>query len=320
MRVYAVEEPPVAAVEEGGRCGHSGGGVGETCLPMPTTGRTRVCAVVADSRGMVEDVGCGCGARFRERARQGPSPRQARPLRVLPPALSCLSSSSSPTLLSFAPSPRPRLHRRPRRPPPRPRAPHLQMNGLASEPKLPPLPPPSDYDNADFTPHPPPKPGPNLPPINTAGSLNVPELGTSSSSDPPPAHRVLTRPCPDSMQPMTPITPTSLQPPRSPAADGKPKKVNPLTDLVETEKVYVDLLTGVIRVRLLLLAFGFMTPSEALIISSINVAQKVAAAWSRSNLPPPELDSMFRAVEGVYRANRSLLSVSLPPYVKWAYF
>lgn len=37
--------------------------------------------------------------------------------------------------------------------------------------------------------------------------------------------------------------------------------------------------------------------------------QKVAAAWSRSNLPPPELDTIFRSIEGVYKANRSLLAV-----------
>ena len=36
----------------------------------------------------------------------------------------------------------------------------------------------------------------------------------------------------------------------------------------------------------------------------------MASAWSRSNLPPFELDQMFRAVEAVYKANRSLLSVS----------
>ena len=36
----------------------------------------------------------------------------------------------------------------------------------------------------------------------------------------------------------------------SPSGDDKgKKKSNPLTDLVETEKVYVDLLTGIIRVR-----------------------------------------------------------------------
>ncbi|KAJ7198861.1 hypothetical protein GGX14DRAFT_573302 [Mycena pura] len=36
--------------------------------------------------------------------------------------------------------------------------------------------------------------------------------------------------------------------------------------------------------------------------------QKVAAAWSRSNLPPPELDTIFRGIEAVYKANRSLLA------------
>ncbi|KAJ7619111.1 hypothetical protein DFH06DRAFT_1273849 [Mycena polygramma] len=60
------------------------------------------------------------------------------------------------------------------------------------------------------------------------------------------------------------------------------KRANPLTDLIDTEKSYVDQLTGIIR--------------------------KVAAAWSRSNLPPPELDTIFRSIEGVYKANRSLLA------------
>ncbi|KAL1739022.1 hypothetical protein HDZ31DRAFT_22662, partial [Schizophyllum fasciatum] len=60
----------------------------------------------------------------------------------------------------------------------------------------------------------------------------------------------------------------------------KPKKANPLTDLIDTEKAYVEQLTGIIR--------------------------KVAAAWSRSNLPPPELDSMFRCIESIYKANRSM--------------
>ncbi|KAF8332387.1 uncharacterized protein EI90DRAFT_3055471 [Cantharellus anzutake] len=60
------------------------------------------------------------------------------------------------------------------------------------------------------------------------------------------------------------------------------KKLNPLLDLIETEKVYVDLLAAVIR--------------------------RVASAWSRSNFPPRQLDAMFRAVESVYRANRGLLS------------
>ncbi|KAJ7110131.1 hypothetical protein C8R44DRAFT_634827 [Mycena epipterygia] len=64
--------------------------------------------------------------------------------------------------------------------------------------------------------------------------------------------------------------------------EAKQKRANPLTDLIDTEKSYVDQLTGIIR--------------------------KVAAAWSRSNLPPPELDTIFRSIEGVYKANRSLLA------------
>lgn len=51
--------------------------------------------------------------------------------------------------------------------------------------------------------------------------------------------------------PITPITPTDSSIPPSPGGEGKSKKkVNPLTDLIETEKVYVDLLTGIMRVRI----------------------------------------------------------------------
>jgi hypothetical protein len=54
------------------------------------------------------------------------------------------------------------------------------------------------------------------------------------------------------LTPTTPTTPTSpfvSSAPPSPAADGKSKKSNPLIDLVETEKLYVEQLTGIIRVR-----------------------------------------------------------------------
>ncbi|KAK9899389.1 hypothetical protein P389DRAFT_168360 [Cystobasidium minutum MCA 4210] len=57
---------------------------------------------------------------------------------------------------------------------------------------------------------------------------------------------------------------------------------NPLIDLIETEKGYVDDLGLVIK--------------------------KVAAAWSRSNFPPPALDKMFRAVESVYRIDKQFLA------------
>ncbi|CDW97952.1 hypothetical protein [Sporisorium scitamineum] len=61
----------------------------------------------------------------------------------------------------------------------------------------------------------------------------------------------------------------------------KAKKANPLVDLLETEGAYVSELSKIIK--------------------------KVAAAWSRSNFPPPELDNMFRNIEAIYRANRSFL-------------
>lgn len=48
--------------------------------------------------------------------------------------------------------------------------------------------------------------------------------------------------------PLTPTSPNSSAPP-SPSAIEKSKKSNPLIDLIETEKLYVDQLTGIIRVR-----------------------------------------------------------------------
>ncbi|RDB29146.1 hypothetical protein Hypma_015433 [Hypsizygus marmoreus] len=83
------------------------------------------------------------------------------------------------------------------------------------------------------------------------------------------------KPLPDPAADSLPNTPLS------PSFDSK-KKSNPLNDLVDSEKAYVDQLTGIIR--------------------------KVAAAWSRSNLPPPDLDAMFRSIEAVYKANRALHS------------
>lgn len=46
------------------------------------------------------------------------------------------------------------------------------------------------------------------------------------------------------MDPTTPSTPGFPSEPRE-----SKKKANPLTDLVETEKAFVDQLTGIIRVR-----------------------------------------------------------------------
>jgi hypothetical protein len=102
----------------------------------------------------------------------------------------------------------------------------------------------------------------------------------------------------DELAPVVPL--------ENPASDARPKKSNPLIDLLETERTYVDLLTGIIRV-----SARSHLPSVLSEFHFCNV-QKVAAAWSRSNLPPPELDTMFRSIEGIYRANRSLLTVKAP--------
>lgn len=63
------------------------------------------------------------------------------------------------------------------------------------------------------------------------------------------------------------------------ADDRDAGKRNPLVDLMDTEKLYVEQLGLVIR--------------------------RVAAAWSRKDFPPPKLDTMFRCIETVYRANRA---------------
>ncbi|KZO98378.1 Dbl homology domain-containing protein [Calocera viscosa TUFC12733] len=84
--------------------------------------------------------------------------------------------------------------------------------------------------------------------------------------------------------PVTTDDPSSMSASTSAASrpDKPLKKSNPLIDLIETEKQYVDLLASIIR--------------------------RVAAAWSKDNFPPKELDTMFRCVEAIYKANRTLLA------------
>ncbi|GAA5925642.1 uncharacterized protein JCM15063_005079 [Sporobolomyces koalae] len=86
----------------------------------------------------------------------------------------------------------------------------------------------------------------------------------------------------DSLSSPSQAAPVSAPPPNPAApAPSASKKANPLEDLIATETLYVEDLGGVIK--------------------------RVAAAWSRSNFPPPALDTMFRAVEAVYRINKILL-------------
>ncbi|KAI0068338.1 hypothetical protein BV25DRAFT_1875775 [Artomyces pyxidatus] len=134
--------------------------------------------------------------------------------------------------------------------------------------KLPP-PPPDVTDPSLNAPPPPPKFDVDREPADMSTPPVLPPIDTSASLDSlSPGHNAI------------PTTPT--HPPSSPLPEGRAKKSNPLVDLIETEKTYVDQLTGIIR--------------------------KVASAWSRSNLPPPDLDLMFRSLETVYKANRSLLT------------
>ncbi|GAA5894598.1 hypothetical protein JCM5296_002899 [Sporobolomyces johnsonii] len=84
----------------------------------------------------------------------------------------------------------------------------------------------------------------------------------------------------ENVLPSPPPSATSSSNPMRPSAAAAGKKPNPLEDLITTETLYVEDLGVVIK--------------------------RVAAAWSRSNFPPPALDTMFRAVEAVYRINKTL--------------
>ncbi|EIM92204.1 uncharacterized protein STEHIDRAFT_164534 [Stereum hirsutum FP-91666 SS1] len=135
--------------------------------------------------------------------------------------------------------------------------------------KLPP-PPPGEHQNGYQPPAPPPKFHFDHQPQSPQLSLSPPLLDRSPSLD--NLGRDL------HALPPTPTSPSAS----SISGEARVKKSNPLIDLIETEKVYVDQLTGIIR--------------------------KVASAWSRSNLPPPDLDIMFRSLEAIFKANRSLLA------------
>ncbi|KAF8078528.1 hypothetical protein FPV67DRAFT_1465551 [Lyophyllum atratum] len=71
-----------------------------------------------------------------------------------------------------------------------------------------------------------------------------------SSSPPTPMNELDRKPLPPAPLPL-PLTPTTPVTPSStsfPSPDAKPKKSNPLNDLIDTERTYVEQLTGVIRV------------------------------------------------------------------------
>ncbi|RIA95246.1 hypothetical protein C1645_734218 [Glomus cerebriforme] len=82
------------------------------------------------------------------------------------------------------------------------------------------------------------------------------------------------------LSPLSPQTPP-MSPP-SPYKDSYRKPNNPLVDLIETEQKYLDDLKCLL--------------------------QQVTASWSRDDLPPPELDLMFRNIEAIYKQNKKFYS------------
>ncbi|KAK4048281.1 hypothetical protein OIO90_005900 [Microbotryomycetes sp. JL221] len=119
---------------------------------------------------------------------------------------------------------------------------------------------------------------------DATGPTSAPPPAISSSPlDPRPLPRLPPQP-PATSTTMTTTTssPTSSQSLKAPTPSSSNRRLNPLEDLIETETLYVQDLSVIIK--------------------------RVAAAWSRTNFPPPALDSMFRAIEAVYRANKSLLT------------
>lgn len=73
---------------------------------------------------------------------------------------------------------------------------------------------------------------------------------------------------------------------------------NPLLDLLSSERENAGQMTRIVRVSPQ--GTAVTLSHEQLLKLSIG-QQKVAAAWSRHNLPPPLLDCMSRAIEGVYK-------------------
>ncbi|OJA17640.1 hypothetical protein AZE42_10855 [Rhizopogon vesiculosus] len=77
------------------------------------------------------------------------------------------------------------------------------------------------------------------------------------------------------------VAATSMSLPSPAFSTERTNESSPFTDLIESEKIYVEYLTGII--------------------------QKLTAAWSRYNPAPLELGDMFRNITTVYKANLTFL-------------
>jgi hypothetical protein len=138
------------------------------------------------------------------------------------------------------------------------RAPELLQSNKAlpsiAKESLPRTPRPHPGDNFPLPPQPPPKqfPDQEKPPQHANGQHPlVIDVGLSNgSSGQGIQHTLFFSP---SELPLTygvlPSDDLTHSLPISPSPDGRTKRLNPLVDLIESEKVYVDQLTGIIRVR-----------------------------------------------------------------------
>jgi hypothetical protein len=126
---------------------------------------------------------------------------------------------------------------------------------------LPAVPPPADPPFSSSPPPPPPKflpdsdtslPSNDLrpPPIDVALSNEFLGQGTPSTFFPLPrlSHAYLLGFRLDLDAASGPLSSPALSIPASPSPDSRAKRANPLVDLIDTEKLYVDQLAGVIRV------------------------------------------------------------------------
>lgn len=122
---------------------------------------------------------------------------------------------------------------------------------LSKDDDLPPPPPSPSQGNVTETP-PPPPPKITLDDLPGLPNLNLGLKDSLHSAPGSPLREALSPHAfatpPDS--PAFSVGSSSMMGPPSPTADSsRPKKLNPFVDLLETEKTYVETLSGIIRVR-----------------------------------------------------------------------
>ncbi len=187
-------------------------------------------------------------------------------------------------------------------PPLPPKQPSNGYGGSSAAPTLPPLPTMGSWGTM------PPLQGDATASPRSRGPPDVLGSGTRSASAPLALRDLPEKPLP-MLGPADPSRSPAMSDVRSEASHGSQgarKRTNPLEDLIESEARYVEELGFVIRVSVegeIYISTGsdtHMAPPPS---------QRVAAAWSRTNFPPPPLDRMFRRIEAVFKVNRAFGAV-----------